>query len=193
MKPKLFVLQLLPWLSMVGGGSWIGSQICNIVNPQLNIYIFIIFIGLQFGIFLLKDDPGWNVVVLVGLSIYFGFVSCGQSNFLFIDSRILVVFIFLGVSIISGIVLHIDLTILRFIISVIFLLVFFLEFFYETIIPDFGIDLLILSALITWSLVLSSIINRTSFSKYSLNPVSFACDLCLFLVNMFWMSEMITG
>lgn len=160
------------------------------VNPRLNIFHLIIFIGLQIGIFLLKDDPGWNIVMLLGLSIYFGLMSCTHGSNIFYDSRWISYLLFLGVTITSGVFIHRDLKIPRLFFSLIFFLTYLLDLFYGELVPDLGFDILFVSGLVIWGIVLSSTIKRIVSPKTTDNPISLACDLCVILVYVYWMSEL---
>jgi len=70
----ILLIRLIPVLGLAMAGSALGFQLMELIDGPGNAHMLIIFLALFLAMNLLIQEPGWNLVLLLGFSITSGLV-----------------------------------------------------------------------------------------------------------------------
>ncbi len=189
-----FLVRVVPYLGMAGVACWIGRSIGSWVPDSGRVYLMSITWGLLIGLYILEEEPGWNVALLLGFALAAGalFEEIDLGAFrgkVWSTLASCLCLSFVGGSL-SGRRLR-GVGVYLFPLAILYLLGWvFLKFFP---VPGAWVSLWACLGLLLFLLIGVSVFSRGKVEGGQGSPVPLASDLFVVTLNLFWLAAMFWG
>lgn len=179
---------------MAGVTSGLGYYLGRWVPGPGRVYLMSVTWGLLIGLYLLEEEPGWNVALLLGFALAAGALFKGM-NFEIVQGEVWRTLVScLGLSFVGGALsgpMVRRAGIYLFPIAILYLLGWVLLTIFP--LPGPGMSLWALVGLLLFLLIGVSVISRGKIAGGEGNPISPASDLFVVGFNLFWLAAVFWG
>lgn len=184
-----FFVRVVPYLGMAGVASWVGRSIGYWVPDSGRVYLMSVTWGLLIGLYIMEEEPGWNVVLLLGFALAAGTLF-EEVDFEAFRGKVWSTLVFcLCLSFIGGTLSRHRIRrvgVYLFPLAILYLLGWmFLKFFP---VPSAWMSLWACLGLLLFLLIGVSVFNRGKGEGGDGSPVPLASDLFVVTLNLFWLS-----